>query len=287
MRLVLFFVSWLSFFHCYGQTAKDYLRSGNEKYKHYQIKEAIADYKQALSLDSNIASIYQSLGEAESWRMAYDSAIYFYTKGIKMSNNPSYGLFYRGRAYYYKGDYDKALKDFDRIIGMDKQFLPLNAEVRGMIRYRKGDYYGAIDDLTKVINNNSFPMDLLLRARSYQKTNQDSLAHEDFVAILREEQEGKYSWYSGCALYYSGKKEEALKLTADYVKEHGGKENYYNLAGLYALENNIPDAIQWLNMAFLNGFRKFGVLAQDESFDKIRDSKEFKALVRKYLDPYL
>jgi hypothetical protein len=39
-------------------------------------------------------------------------------------------------------------------------------------------------------------------------------------------------------------------------------------------------------MAFLNGFRKFGVLAQDESFDKIGDSKEYKKLLKKYLDPY-
>ncbi|HTM66858.1 MAG TPA: hypothetical protein VL093_11090 [Flavipsychrobacter sp.] len=76
------------------------------------------------------------------------------------------------------------------------------------------------------------------------------------------------------------------KLQADYVKDHGGKENYYRLAGLYALENNVPDAIQWLNMAFLNGFRKFGVLAQDESFDKIRDSEDYKQLLKKYLEPY-
>jgi tetratricopeptide (TPR) repeat protein len=286
MRFVLFFLSCLSFFDCSGQTVQDYLRSGYEKYEQYQIKEAISDYRQALVLDSNNIAAYYALGEAESWRMSYDSAIYFYTKSIRMSDNSTYGLFNRGRTYYYKGDYEKALSDFDQLIGKEKLFVPLNAEVRAMIRFRAHQYYGAIDDLTKVINDRAYVQDLFLRARCYQHTNQDSLAHEDFAALIREEQQNNHVLYSAYAFYYSGKKEKALKMQADYVKDHGGKENYYRLAGLYALENNVPDAIQWLNMAFLNGFRKFGVLAQDESFDKIRDSEDYKQLLKKYLEPY-
>ena len=204
-----------------------------------------------------------------------------------MSYNLGYGLFNRGRTYYYKGDYEKALSDFDRLIGMEKEVVPLYTEMRAIIRYRAHQYYGAIDDLAMAINDRSYVQDLFLRARCYQQTKQDSLAHQDFAALIREEQQNKHVLYSAYAFYYSGKKEQAFKLEADYVKEHGGKENYYKLAGLYALENNVPDAIQWLDMAFLNGFRKFGVLAQDESFDKIRNSKEYKKLLKKYLDPYL
>ena len=94
---------------------------GHEKYKQYQIKEAISDYRQALALDSKNLIAYYYLGEAEAWRMAYDSAIFFHTKAIGMSHNPGY--FDRGRTFYYKGDYEKALNDFDQLIAKEKKFF--------------------------------------------------------------------------------------------------------------------------------------------------------------------
>lgn len=87
----------------------------------------------------------------------YDEAIRLYTKAIasgELSQDYlSIAYINRGRSWYFKKDFDKAIADFTKAIEID----PKDADAyyaRGLVRHIKGDYDKAIADYTKVIEIN-------------------------------------------------------------------------------------------------------------------------------------
>ena len=59
---------------------------------------------------------------------------------------------YRGNAYYAKGDYDRAIQDYDQAIRLNPSDILYNA--RGDAYKKKGDYDHAIQDFKEVIHLN-------------------------------------------------------------------------------------------------------------------------------------
>jgi dienelactone hydrolase len=55
---------------------------------------------------------------------------------------------------------------------------------------------------------------------------------------------------------------------------------YYDLAAAYALEKNARAAVRYLRAAVEEGFHRFRILEEDEDFDPIRESREFKSLMQ-------
>ena len=56
--------------------------------------------------------------------------------------------------------------------------------------------------------------------------------------------------------------------------------NYYNVAVLYALQNNEPDSIAWLKQAIDNGYQNWDLIKTDKDLAGIRNSEDYKALVK-------
>jgi tetratricopeptide (TPR) repeat protein len=93
--------------------------------------------------------IYKIRGE-------YDQAIEDYSQAIWLSNNdyPS-AFFNRAKSYFAKGQYDRALADFDTVL----RFNPRNPDglyVRGLAEIRSGDTTAGTADMAaaKAINPN-------------------------------------------------------------------------------------------------------------------------------------
>ena len=59
----------------------------------------------------------------------------------------------------------------------------------------------------------------------------------------------------------------------------GNASIYYNIAVLYALQNNVPEAITWLKQAVDKGYRNWELIKTDKDLAGIRHSQEYKQLV--------
>ena len=55
---------------------------------------------------------------------------------------------------------------------------------------------------------------------------------------------------------------------------------YYNIAVLYALQNNVPDSITWLKKAIDRGYQNWELIKSDKDLTNIRNSQEYKQLIK-------
>ena len=98
---------------CFGQTASDFLESGNAKNYLKDYYGAIADYTKAIELDPDDASAYYNRGVAKNYLKDYYGAIADYTKAISLDPDNASAYKNRGIAKENSGkpycnDYKKA-----------------------------------------------------------------------------------------------------------------------------------------------------------------------------------
>ena len=148
--------------------------------------KAIEAYTNAIALDPNDADAYSNRGAAYYSKGQYDRAIEDYNKAIalnppipftwsEMLDTPEYKAlpettkvkvkkaYYndfvrlfaeaynnRGDAYYSKGQYDRAIEDYNKAIALDPNYADAYYN-RGVAYAKKGQYDRAIEDYNKAI----------------------------------------------------------------------------------------------------------------------------------------
>jgi tetratricopeptide (TPR) repeat protein len=91
----------------------------------------------------------------------------------------------RGNGYAAKGDYDRAIQDFDQSIKLNQTY-PKPYNNRGVAYLRKGEYDAAIKDFDEAIRLNAdYGEAFANRAGAYLKKKQYDLAARDFDEAIR------------------------------------------------------------------------------------------------------
>jgi tetratricopeptide (TPR) repeat protein len=100
-----------------------------------------------------IETAYNNRGTAWFYKGDYDRAIADCTRALEL--NPQYAEAYnnRGTAWFYKGDYDRAIADCTRALELNPQYAEAYNN-RGTVRFYKGDYDRAIADCTRALELN-------------------------------------------------------------------------------------------------------------------------------------
>ena len=114
MKKLLLLSALLIFGFGFGQTAKEYLKSGNDKHYAKDYYGAIADYTKVIELVPNYAKAYNNRGVSKKNLKDYYGAIADYTKAIELNPNDDYAYSNRGIAKENLGDLNGACADWKK-----------------------------------------------------------------------------------------------------------------------------------------------------------------------------
>lgn len=242
--------------------------------------KAIAYYKESLEKESNIitasriSSCYGDLGD-------YDKALEYCDQAIALDSVKSDYLYQKANILDNAGRSQEAIK----VIG---EYINNNPEMaegyyrRGWFKDHSGNVEDAVEDYTMAINLAPEAVYTYLnRGVLYRLKGENSKAEADFKQVVRLDsvpEEAECSFY---AYYYLGDKDKAIEVL-NKVLEKDRKGNCYDAACLYSVMGEKERALSYLRESLENGFRRFAHIKRDRDLDNIRNTAEFKALIKEY-----
>ncbi|GAB5554724.1 MAG: hypothetical protein Sapg2KO_43150 [Saprospiraceae bacterium] len=159
-------------------------------------------------------------------------------------------------------------------------------------------FYSVKASLYKKLKQNKLAEESLNMAIEKSVTNIDSSIYNAklFSFLLETDQPQKavpllpliknylYAYYSLAKYYLDNEDQFNMEQTIkDGLLAHPESEDLlYGNACLYSLAKNTKKAIQQLQLALEKGFDDYNHIQQDEDLNPIRDSQEFKQLMKKY-----
>lgn len=99
--------------------AEDYWKTGR-KYclELFMPDRAITAYNKALDSDPNFHKAHRDKAEAYFYKGMYDEGLKSVQEALRFNEQDVLCYFQRGRLYYKKGEYDKAMEDFNKAVGL-------------------------------------------------------------------------------------------------------------------------------------------------------------------------
>jgi clan AA aspartic protease (TIGR02281 family) len=253
----------------------------------YNYRAAISDYTKLLELTdidykANIlsyrAKCYLNAG-------MYEQSIADYTDAISIDSTDAYYFGYRGDAKRLMGNYKGAKEDFTKAIEVEPRESWFYYR-RGWIEeeFLKNNEAGLNDYNEALSINKEYAYTYLHRGRLYEiKLNNPIKAKEDYTKILTLDTIVLAG--SNCrqyALFHLGRADEALVWLNKIIEQYPTESNYYDASCLYSLMNKPKEALDKMKLAFENGYRDFNHLLDDDDLDNIRNLIEFKSLVAEW-----
>ncbi|QPC84330.1 tetratricopeptide repeat protein [Phototrophicus methaneseepsis] len=133
-----------------------------------------------------MTSDYFQQGVAYLQDEAYDEAIEAFTKALRLTlGDLAMALLYRGEAYAFKGDFPRAMADFNEALRQNAYLTEAYNE-RGNLRRFMGDFQGAIEDQSAALTlEPSYPEAYYNRALAYEALNQFEAAEADLSQVIQ------------------------------------------------------------------------------------------------------
>jgi tetratricopeptide (TPR) repeat protein len=238
--------------------------------------------------------MYKNIGGDENLRIA-ESYYYKILKVIPDDLNAKMDL---ATCSYRLGHTEKAKMIFEEIYKKDPQMKKLNYYLGSIAFFENNELDRARNYLRKELGLNSKDTDaLFVLGLSYEYDSKgERRAYSSGVdeAIKYYKQCLKISPENPSALFnlaiaYSVKKDQdnAVQTAEKLLKVKEAKSlymaTYYNLACFYALKKEPKKAMDNLKKAIENGFEDFEHMQKDSDLVNIKDDKEFKTLIDRYV----
>jgi tetratricopeptide (TPR) repeat protein len=168
------------------QNAKFFFERGKQFYYEGDNETAIAEFTEAIRIDSNYVDAYYHRGIIYEWTNDFDRAIADYTQAIRFGSNNEEAYNRRGTVYYWKKDYDRAIADYTQAIWINPNSI-YAYNYRGDAYYNKKDYDRAIADNTQLIrlDPNNAKTYYFMRGLAYHDKKDYDRAIADFEASLK------------------------------------------------------------------------------------------------------
>lgn len=247
--------------------------------------KAIAYYKESLEKESNIitasriSSCYDELGD-------YDKALEYCDQAIALDSVKSDYLYQKANILDNAGRSKEAI----RVMG---EYIANNPDMaegyyrRGWFEDHSGNVEEAIEDYTMAITlQPNVAYAYLNRGVLYRLKGENAKAESDFKQVVRLDsipEEAECSFY---AYYYLGQKEKAIEIL-NTILDKDKKGNCYDAACLYSVMGEKEKALSYLRQSLEDGYRRFAHIKRDRDLNNIRNTEEFKVLMKEYEEKHL
>lgn len=247
--------------------------------------KAIAYYKESLEKESNIitasriSSCYDDLGD-------YDKALEYCDQAIALDSVKSDYLYQKANILDNAGRSKEAI----RVMG---EYIANNPDMaegyyrRGWFEDHSGNVEEAIEDYTMAITlepNEAYAY--LNRGVLYRLKGENAKAESDFKQVVRLDsipEEAECSFY---AYYYLGQKDKAIEVL-NTMLDKDKKGNCYDAACLYSVMGEKEKALSYLRQSLEDGYRRFAHIKRDRDLNNIRNTEEFKVLLKEFEEKHL
>lgn len=247
--------------------------------------KAIAYYKESLEKESNIitasriSSCYDDLGD-------YDKALEYCNQAIALDSVKTNYLYEKANILDNAGRTQEAIKTMSDYIANTPD-EPAGYYQRGWFKDHSGDIEGALEDYTMAITllpNVAYAY--LNRGVLYRLKGENAKAESDFKQVVRLDsipEEAECSFY---AYYYLGQKDKAIEVL-NTMLDKDKKGNCYDAACLYSVMGEKEKALSYLRQSLEDGYRRFAHIKRDRDLNNIRNTEEFKVLLKEYEKKHL
>lgn len=247
--------------------------------------KAIAYYKESLEKESNIitasriSSCYDDLGD-------YDKALEYCDQAIALDSVKSDYLYQKANILDNAGRSKEAI----RVMGEYFANNPDMAEGyyrRGWFEDHSGNVEEAIEDYTMAITlqpNEAYAY--LNRGVLYRLKGENAKAESDFKQVVRLDSIPEDAECSFYAYYYLGQKDKAIEIL-NTILDKDKKGNCYDAACLYSVMGEKEKALSYLRQSLEDGYRCFAHIKRDRDLNNIRNTEEFKVLMKEYEEKHL
>lgn len=242
--------------------------------------KAIAYYKESLEKESNIitasriSSCYDDLGD-------YDKALEYCNQAIALDSVKTNYLYEKANILDNAGRTQEAIKTMSDYIANTPD-EPAGYYQRGWFKDHSGDIEGALEDYTMAITlqpNEAYAY--LNRGVLYRLKGENAKAEPDFKQVVRLDsipEEADCSFY---AYYYLGQKDKAIEVL-NTMLDKDKKGNCYDAACLYSVMGEKEKALSYLRQSLEDGYRRFAHIKRDRDLINIRNTEEFKVLLKEF-----
>ncbi|MEH2890029.1 tetratricopeptide repeat protein [Segatella copri] len=247
--------------------------------------KAIAYYKESLEKESNIitasriSSCYDDLGD-------YDKALEYCNQAIALDSVKANYLYEKANILDNAGRTQEAIKTMSDYIANTPD-EPAGYYQRGWFKDHSGDIEGALEDYTMAITlQPNVAYAYLNRGVLYRLKGENAKAESDFKQVVRLDsipEEAECSFY---AYYYLGQKDKAIEIL-NTILDKDKKGNCYDAAFLYSVMGEKEKALSYLRQSLEDGYRRFAHIKRDRDLNNIRNTEEFKVLLKEYEEKHL
>ena len=280
------------------------------------IPQAVAAFRQAISIDPDYAAAYSALAEAE-WRSgdmgvgdaaSFERATAAAERAIALAPDSPEGYWARGEIrHYYYFDWAGAQSDYQKALALDPKFVPalvqqadllatLGHVDKGIAAMRQAL---ALDPLSVVAwrrlvlfytHSGQFPaageaMDRLLQldpdgyARGYSADMYMFTGQPQQALIAGGEGPGARKYvYIAMAQHALGRSAESQRAL-DLLVQQGSGSLAYQIAEVHAWRGEKDQALDWLERAYRQHDGGLTYLAYDRYFAGLRGDPRFRALL--------
>lgn len=247
--------------------------------------KAIAYYKESLEKESNIitasriSSCYDDLGD-------YDKALEYCNQAIALDSVKTNYLYEKTNILDNAGRTQEAIKTMSDYIANTPD-EPAGYYQRGWFKDHSGDIEGALEDYTMAITlQPNVAYAYLNRGVLYRLKGENAKAESDFKQVVRLDsipEEAECSFY---AYYYLGQKDKAIEIL-NTILDKDKKGNCYDAACLYSVMGEKEKALSYLRQSLEDGYRRFAHIKRDRDLNNIRNTEEFKVLLKEFEEKHL
>ena len=247
--------------------------------------KAIAYYKESLEKESNIitasriSSCYDDLGD-------YDKALEYCNQAIALDSVKANYLYEKANILDNAGRTQEAIKTMSDYIANTPD-EPAGYYQRGWFKDHSGDIEGALEDYTMAITlQPNVAYAYLNRGVLYRLKGENAKAESDFKQVVRLDSIPEDAECSFYAYYYLGQKDKAIEVL-NTILDKDKKGNCYDAACLYSVMGEKEKALSYLRQSLEDGYRRFAHIKRDRDLNNIRNTEEFKVLLKEFEEKHL